>query len=122
MEHWRRWRGSVSALSCPSGSAHGFPPHALAELALKHRLPGMFGIRDNVEAGDVMSYAPDHRDLVRRAATYIDKILKGAKHIVKKLTDELVATGRIPEVRTALETFGVLQTELPGAAYADALR
>ncbi|MFL5071369.1 MAG: Bug family tripartite tricarboxylate transporter substrate binding protein [Xanthobacteraceae bacterium] len=42
--------------------------------------------------------------------------------IVKKLTDELVAIGKIPEVRTALETFGVLQTELPGPAYAEALR
>ena len=51
----------------------------LVELALKHRLPGMFGPRDNVEAGGLMSYAPDFRDLTRRAATYIDKILKGAK-------------------------------------------
>ena len=42
--------------------------------------------------------------------------------IVKKLTDELVAVGKIPEVRTALEKFGVLQTELPGPAYAEALR
>jgi tripartite-type tricarboxylate transporter receptor subunit TctC len=42
--------------------------------------------------------------------------------IVKKLTDELVAVGKIPEVRTALEKFGVLQTELPGSAYAEALR
>jgi ABC-type uncharacterized transport system substrate-binding protein len=51
----------------------------LAELALKHRLPGMFGARDNVEAGGLMSYAPDHHELTRRAAAYIDKILKGAK-------------------------------------------
>jgi putative ABC transport system substrate-binding protein len=51
----------------------------LAELALKHRLPGMFGNRDNVEAGGLMSYAPDLNDLTRRAATYIDKILKGVK-------------------------------------------
>ena len=51
----------------------------LAELAVKHRLPSMFGTRDNVEAGGLMSYAPDHRDLTRRAATYIDKIIKGAK-------------------------------------------
>jgi tripartite-type tricarboxylate transporter receptor subunit TctC len=42
--------------------------------------------------------------------------------IVKRLTDELVAVGKIPEVRTALEKFGVLQTELPGPGYADALR
>jgi putative ABC transport system substrate-binding protein len=51
----------------------------LAELALKHRLPGMFGTRENVEAGGLMSYAPDLIDLTRRAATYIDKILKGVK-------------------------------------------
>jgi putative tryptophan/tyrosine transport system substrate-binding protein len=51
----------------------------IAELALKHRLPSMFGTRDNVAAGGLMSYAPDHRDLTRRAATYIDAILKGTK-------------------------------------------
>jgi putative tryptophan/tyrosine transport system substrate-binding protein len=51
----------------------------LAELALKHRLPGMFGTRENVEAGGLMSYAPDLVDMTRRAATYIDKILKGAR-------------------------------------------
>ena len=51
----------------------------LAELALKHRLPGMFGSKENVEAGGLMSYAADFSDLTRRAATYIDKILKGAK-------------------------------------------
>jgi tripartite-type tricarboxylate transporter receptor subunit TctC len=42
--------------------------------------------------------------------------------IVKKLTEEFVAVGKIPEVRTALEKFGVLQTELPGPAYAEALK
>ena len=41
--------------------------------------------------------------------------------VVKKLTDELVAVGKIPEVRVAMEKFGVLQTELPGQAYAEAL-
>ena len=51
----------------------------LAELALKHRLPTMFGVRENVVAGGLMSYGPDHIDLTRRAAVYIDKILKGAK-------------------------------------------
>ena len=54
-------------------------PRLLAEVALKHRLPTMFANRDNVVAGGLMSYAPDHIDLTRRAAVYIDKILKGAR-------------------------------------------
>jgi putative tryptophan/tyrosine transport system substrate-binding protein len=51
----------------------------LAELALKHRLPAMFANKENVEAGGLMSYGADRNDLSRRAARYIDKILKGAK-------------------------------------------
>jgi putative ABC transport system substrate-binding protein len=51
----------------------------LAEVALKHQLPTMFGVEENVLAGGLMSYGPDHLDLTRRAAVYIDKILKGAK-------------------------------------------
>jgi putative tryptophan/tyrosine transport system substrate-binding protein len=52
---------------------------SIAELALKYRLPGMFGTKENVEAGGLMSYSADILDLYRRSATYIDKILKGAK-------------------------------------------
>jgi len=51
----------------------------VAELALKHRLPGIFNNKAIVEAGGFMSYATDLPDQIRRAATYIDKILKGAK-------------------------------------------
>jgi putative ABC transport system substrate-binding protein len=51
---------------------------ALAELALKHRLAGIFGLKIYVEAGGLMSYGADFNDLHRRAAAYIDKILKGA--------------------------------------------
>lgn len=51
----------------------------LAQLAIRHRLPSMFGTRENVEAGGLMSYAPDQTELTRRAATYIDKVLKGEK-------------------------------------------
>jgi putative ABC transport system substrate-binding protein len=54
-------------------------PARLAELALKCRLPTMFGARENVEAGGLMSYGADRNDLVRLARLYIDKILKGAK-------------------------------------------
>jgi putative tryptophan/tyrosine transport system substrate-binding protein len=51
----------------------------LAELALAHRLPGVFANKENVEAGGFMSYGPDNDDLTRRAALYIVKILNGTK-------------------------------------------
>jgi len=51
----------------------------MAELAAKHRLPGVYSWREAVDAGGLLSYGPDFRDLSRRAATYVDKILKGAK-------------------------------------------
>ena len=50
-----------------------------AEFALKHRLPSMLLVKQDVEAGALMSYFSDHKILFRRAASYIDKILKGAK-------------------------------------------
>jgi putative tryptophan/tyrosine transport system substrate-binding protein len=49
------------------------------DLAIKSRLPAIFHTREFVEAGGLMSYAPSSTDLFRRAATYVDKILKGAK-------------------------------------------
>jgi len=51
----------------------------LADLALKNRLPTMFVQREYVEAGGLMAYAADFPDLFRRTATFVDKILKGAK-------------------------------------------
>ncbi len=51
----------------------------LAELAMNQKLPTMFGPREHVEAGGLLSYSPDRADLYRRAAIYVDKILKGAK-------------------------------------------
>jgi putative ABC transport system substrate-binding protein len=51
----------------------------LAELAATSRLPTMHNIRPFVEAGGLMAYGPSTRDLRRRAAVYVDKILKGAK-------------------------------------------
>jgi len=51
----------------------------LADLAIRSRLPAISGLRENVDAGGLMSYGADFPDLYRRAATYIDKILKGAK-------------------------------------------
>jgi ABC-type uncharacterized transport system substrate-binding protein len=51
----------------------------LAELAVKNRLPSMSTQGQWVEAGGLMSYGPSFPDLYRRAATYVDKILKGAR-------------------------------------------
>ncbi len=51
----------------------------IAELGLKHRLPIMSQFSRIAEAGGLMSYGPDLSDLFRRAATFVDKILKGAK-------------------------------------------
>ena len=51
----------------------------VAELAAKSRLPAIYNIREPVEAGGLMSYGVSVTDLDRRAATYVDKILKGAK-------------------------------------------
>ena len=51
----------------------------IADLALKHRLPMMVGSREYAEAGALASYGTDYVDLFGRIATYVDKILKGAK-------------------------------------------
>jgi putative ABC transport system substrate-binding protein len=51
----------------------------LVEFATKNRLPAMFFAREFVEAGGLMAYGPSLHEQFRRAATYVDKILKGAQ-------------------------------------------
>jgi len=51
----------------------------LVGLAAKNRLPAMYGLREYVEVGGLMCYGPNNADMSRRAATYVDKILKGTK-------------------------------------------
>jgi len=51
----------------------------IVDLAAKSRLPGLFDNEAFVEAGGLMAYGPSFPDMFRRAATYVDKILKGAK-------------------------------------------
>ena len=51
----------------------------IMDFAAKHRLPGVYAYVELVEAGGLMSYGPNYADMHRRAATYVDKILKGTK-------------------------------------------
>jgi putative ABC transport system substrate-binding protein len=51
----------------------------LVDLAAKNRLPAVYSVREFVDAGSFMAYGPNLPDLNRRAATYVDRILKGAK-------------------------------------------
>jgi putative tryptophan/tyrosine transport system substrate-binding protein len=51
----------------------------IVELAAKHRLPAIYRSMDFIEAGGLMAYGPSYPDLYRRAASYVDKIFRGAK-------------------------------------------
>jgi len=68
--------GALTVLSTPMFSSER---RRLLDLAAKNRLPAMYSFREYVDAGGLMSYGPNLADMYRRAATYVDKILKGAK-------------------------------------------
>ena len=57
----------------------GIERQRIADLAAKNRLPTLYPSRNYVEVGGLMSYGPNLADLHRHAASYVDKILKGAK-------------------------------------------
>lgn len=62
--------------------AHGFAffhRRRIAELAAQHRLPAMYGWREHADVGGLMTYGPNVKATLQRAATYVDRILKGAK-------------------------------------------
>jgi len=61
------------------GSVFYLRRQELADLALKHRLPAIHVLKGYAEAGLLMSYGPNLLDLYRRAASYVDKVLKGTK-------------------------------------------
>jgi putative tryptophan/tyrosine transport system substrate-binding protein len=72
-------RGKAEAVTVGSQAMFVLNRAKVVELAAKHRLPAMYHRKEFVEAGGLMSYGPNHADLYRRAAHYVDKILKGAK-------------------------------------------
>jgi putative ABC transport system substrate-binding protein len=68
--------GALMVLGSPLIGIHR---RQILDLVAKSRLPAIFTVRDNPDAGGLMSYGADFHELWRRAATYVDKILKGAK-------------------------------------------
>jgi putative ABC transport system substrate-binding protein len=75
----RARKSSAGAVIAVTSSVPRRHMRRIAELAIKHRLPYMSEASEYVEAGSLMSYSGDNDELFRRAATYVDKILKGAK-------------------------------------------
>ena len=68
--------GAIVALGGPVFNSHRMH---IVELAIRSRIPAMYNVSEFVDAGGLMTYGASWPDLFRRAATYIDKILKGAK-------------------------------------------
>jgi putative ABC transport system substrate-binding protein len=68
--------GGLITLDDPFTIAHRT---RIVNLALKYRLPAVYGVRPFADAGGLMTYGPDRVDQNRRAATYVDKILRGTK-------------------------------------------
>jgi putative tryptophan/tyrosine transport system substrate-binding protein len=71
-------RQRAGALIAPGDPLTTNRPKVVAELALKHRLPAMMDLREFVEAGGLLSLGVNLTELYRRAAVYVDKIVKGA--------------------------------------------
>jgi putative ABC transport system substrate-binding protein len=72
-------RGRANALIIVSNPVLNRYRERIAEIAIKNRLPSMYEGADMVEAGGLMSYSANDADQFRRAAYYVDRILKGAK-------------------------------------------
>jgi putative ABC transport system substrate-binding protein len=66
-------------LSLTSGGSVDLRRDLIIALAARHKLPAVYGERNFVTAGGLISYGPDSIDLYRRAASYVDRLLKGEK-------------------------------------------
>jgi ABC-type uncharacterized transport system substrate-binding protein len=76
---WEMTRARAGALIVFANAMFTIERRRLVDLAAKTRLPALYAFREYVDAGGLMAYGPNLADLYRRAATYVDKILKGAK-------------------------------------------
>jgi putative ABC transport system substrate-binding protein len=72
-------RARAGALTVLPSAMFGSQRRRLVDLAAKNRLPAVYTSREFVDAGGLMAFGPNQADLYRGAATYVDKILKGAK-------------------------------------------
>jgi ABC-type uncharacterized transport system substrate-binding protein len=72
-------RARAGALTVLTSNMFFIERRRLVDLAAKHRLPAVYQWREGVDAGGLMAYGPNVTDLFRRAATYVDRSLKGAK-------------------------------------------
>jgi putative ABC transport system substrate-binding protein len=72
-------RARADALMVPTSAPFTQARGRLVDLAAKGRLPAVYPASEFVDAGGLLAYGPNVSDLFRRAATYVDKILKGAK-------------------------------------------
>jgi len=104
--------GGVIVTAAPRALLHR---DLIVALAARHRLPAVYAIRSWVDAGGLISYGPDTIDQFRRAAGYVDRILKGEKPadlpVQAPVKYELVAN---------LKTARALGLELPAALLARA--
>ena len=76
--HERKGNGAQALITTP-GPLINTQQRQVLDFAAKNRLPAMYPDSEFVEAGGLMSYAPNYTDLCRRAADFVDKILKGTK-------------------------------------------
>jgi len=87
----------VGALLVLSDAIYGPHRTRLVDIAARSRLPAAYGLGDYVEAGGRMSYGPSLLDSYRQAATYVDRILRGAKRRTARRAADQVRTRDQPE-------------------------
>ncbi|HKD29592.1 MAG TPA: ABC transporter substrate-binding protein [Xanthobacteraceae bacterium] len=108
-------RPANGGLIVPAAAARQVPRDVIIELAAQHRLPAVYSGRDFITLGGLMSFGPDRVDQYRRAAAYVDRILKG-----EKPADLPVQAPTKYELVINLKTAKALGLEIPSSVLARA--